>query len=166
MARASVSIAHAHAQGAPKNHAAHRSASAALLYFAAVLRTPDQGPPYSRVGEIMAQPSRARHVRRPPGRTEHLAHKGRLMRVPRHENARAPSRGRLRHAGDCQLQYSSITVMIAESLLSSSRTRTVTLNGSPTSGSARPCPTSVTAVQATNATSPQRNSSNTMNRGD
>jgi len=164
MARASVSIAHA--QGALKNHAAHRSASAALLYFAAVLRTPDQGPPYSKVREIMAQPSRARHVRRPPGRTEHLGHKGRLMRVPRH--ARAPSRGRLGHAGDCQLQYSSTTVMIAESLLSSSRTRTVFVSAEWVTYKriARPCPTSVMATQATNATSPQRNPSNTMNRGD
>ena len=47
MAWASVSIAHE----ALKNHAEHRSASGALLYFAAVLRTPDSRSPVAESGD-------------------------------------------------------------------------------------------------------------------
>jgi choline dehydrogenase-like flavoprotein len=74
-----VSIAEAH--GARKNHAEHRSASGVLLYFAAVLRTPDhKGPREAESGDHGLSRRRPARKEATPGRTEHLPHKRRLMK--------------------------------------------------------------------------------------
>jgi hypothetical protein len=134
MAWASVGIAEAH--GALKNHAEHRSASGVLLYFAAVLRTPDyKGSPVKQSREVMA-PAVDSQTRKEatPGGTEHPPHKRRLMKFVkvhgrtsyhrgflraggqrpvggrpdlRVHGMGGPSRGRFGHAGDCQLEHPS-----------------------------------------------------------
>jgi hypothetical protein len=58
------------------------------------------------------------------------------------------------------------TVMIAEKGVDLITGRERYSSMQNTSGSARPRPTSATAVQATNATNPQRNPGNSMNRED